>query len=70
MSQLDSVIRITIGVVILFIGYFEILPFTWALILGIVAVIFLFTGVTNVCPLYKLFGFKTKKENKTSLDSK
>ena len=69
MSQLDSVVRITIGIVILFIGSFEIIPFTWMLILGAVAVIFLFSGVSNFCPLYKVLGVKTRKTDNASLDS-
>lgn len=35
---------------------------TWAIILGILAVIFLVTSLIGSCPLYKLFGISTSKK--------
>ena len=64
MSQLDGIIRITIALVIAMVGYFELLPLVWIIVLGVIAVIFLFTGAINFCPIYKLFGISTKNKNK------
>jgi len=34
---------------------------TWAIILGILAVVLLVTGLVGTCPLYMLLGTSTKK---------
>ena len=66
MSKLDGVIRITVAMIIAFIGYFEILPLAWIIGLGILAAIFLFTGVSGFCPIYKAFGMSTRKTEQES----
>ena len=62
MSQLDGIIRITIALMIAVVGYFELLPLTWIIVLGVVAVIFMFTGLTSFCPIYKALGISSKKK--------
>lgn len=70
-SQLDGIIRITIALVIGMVGYFELLPLAWIIVLGVIGAIFLITGAVGFCPIYKGLGISTKKNqaDKTLLDS-
>jgi hypothetical protein len=36
---------------------------TWAIVLGILAIIFLLTSLIGVCPLYMPFKISTKKKS-------
>ncbi len=61
MSQLDRVLRAVIAVLfgVLVLGNF--VSGTLAIVLMVVAIIFLFTALVGFCPLYTLFKFSTKK---------
>lgn len=63
MSHLDQILRIIIAAAVAALSFIGILSTTWAIVLGIIAVIFLLTGLTGFCLLYKLFGLSTLKKS-------
>jgi hypothetical protein len=62
MAMVDRVIRAIIAVVIVVLYFADVIHGTLALILGIVAVVFLLTGIISFCPIYRLFGLSTLPE--------
>jgi hypothetical protein len=66
MSAWDRLFRliIALGIAVLFLT--KILTGTWAIVLGILAVIFFVTAVIGLCPLYAPFKFSTRKKARTS----
>ncbi len=63
MSNLDRILRIIIAAAVAVLYFMGVLSTTWAIVLGIIAVIFLLTGLIGFCPLYKLFGLSTLKKS-------
>ena len=63
MGIADRVIRIALAAVVAVLYFTHQLPMVAAIILGILAVIFLVTGIVGVCPLYLLFGLSTKRKS-------
>lgn len=61
MGSADKVIRIAIAVVIALLYYAHIISGTAAIVLGILAVIFVLTSLVSFCPLYLPFGINTCK---------
>lgn len=61
MGRWDRIIRMLIALLIVILLLVDVLNGTLAVILGIVAIIFLVTSVFGFCPLYVLFKFSTKK---------
>ena len=59
MGTADRIIRTAIAVVIGVLYFTGVLGGTLALILGIVAVLFLLTSLVSFCPTYTLFGIST-----------
>jgi hypothetical protein len=59
MSVLDRAVRAIIAVLIGLLYYFSYITGVWAIVLGIVAAVFLFTAIVGFCPLYRLFGIST-----------
>jgi len=64
MSLADRVIRIAAVIVIAVLYFTDQISGTLAIILGIVAAIFVLTSLVSFCPLYRLFGISTIKINK------
>jgi hypothetical protein len=62
MGMADRVIRTVIAVAIAVLYFFNVIGGTLALILGIVAVLFLLTSLVSFCPSYVPFGISTCKE--------
>ena len=62
MAIADRVIRILIVVFVAVLYFANQLSMVAAIILGILAVVFLVTGIVGVCPLYHLLGISTKKK--------
>jgi hypothetical protein len=62
MGSIDRIIRLAAVVVIAVLYFTGVLSPTWAIILGIVALIFLITSLVGVCPLYMPFGISTRKK--------
>ena len=65
MGTTDSIIRILLAAVIAFLYFTHVISGTTAIVLGLLAVVFIATSLMNFCPLYLPFGISTKK--KTSL---
>ncbi|GIV50556.1 MAG: hypothetical protein KatS3mg038_1077 [Candidatus Kapaibacterium sp.] len=61
MGGLDRGLRIVIAIIIAVLLSAGAVTGTWAIILGIVAVIFLLTSFVSFCPVYALFGMSTRK---------
>jgi hypothetical protein len=62
MGTLDRIIRIGIAVVIAVLYFSGNLSGLAAIILGILAVIFVLTSIVSFCPLYIPFGLSTCKK--------
>lgn len=60
----DKIVRSIIGIVIIILFIFQILPMVWGYILLAVAVILIATSVIGTCPLYLLLRISTYKEKK------
>lgn len=59
MGTLDRIIRTLLVALVAVLYFTNVIGGTLALILGIVAVIFLGTSLVSFCPLYTLFGIST-----------
>ena len=57
----DQIIRTTAAIVIGGLYFGGIISGTTAIVLGLIAVIFLFTSSVGSCPLYMPFKFSTRK---------
>lgn len=64
MGTTDKVIRILIAIVIGVLYFTNTISGTLAIVLGILAVVFLLTSFINFCPLYLPFGINTSKKKK------
>lgn len=61
MGNVDRSIRTLLAIVVAVLYYNGTISGTTALVLGILAVVFLLTSLVSFCPLYALFGLKTCK---------
>lgn len=57
----DRIARIVLGIALLWLGWGGVVTGTWGTVLGIVGFVPLITGLFGWCPLYALFGTRTKK---------
>lgn len=64
MGTIDKAIRFAIAIAIGVLYFTNILSGTWAIILGILAVVFIATSFISFCPLYLPFGINTHKKKK------
>jgi len=62
MGTLDRIIRVVIAAVIAVLYFTGNLSGLAAIILGILAVVFVATSLVSFCPLYLPFGLSTRKE--------
>ncbi len=60
MGALDRVIRVVIAIVIAALYFAGQITGTAAIILGILAAVFLLTSLVSTCPLYLPFGLSTR----------
>ncbi len=58
----DRIVRVILGLVLLYLWLGNVLSGTAAVIVGIIGIVLLVTGVVGFCPLYRVLGFATKKE--------
>ncbi|MBI2619204.1 MAG: DUF2892 domain-containing protein [Ignavibacteriales bacterium] len=65
MGSADRILRSAIALTIGGLYFADSISGTTAIILGLLAVIFLFTGSVGFCPLYAPFKFSTKKVQKS-----
>ena len=61
MSGVDKTVRLLIAFIIAMLYFSNMITGNLALILGVVAAIFVLTSLISFCPLYTLFKFSTKK---------
>jgi len=57
----DRVVRIVLGIALLYLGFAGIVPGGWGLFLKVIGFVPLLTGLVGWCPLYALFKVQTKK---------
>lgn len=65
MGSTDRLLRLLFAVVVAVLYFTNTITGFTAVILGILAVVFLLTSLVGTCPLYMPFRFSTKKEAKT-----
>lgn len=63
MGTLDRIIRLAMVVLVAVLYFTDVISGTLAIILGIVAAVFLITSLVGTCPLYMPFGISTRKES-------
>lgn len=61
MGSVDRVLRLLLTLVVVILLITGVLKGAFAIILGIIAVIFFITSVIGFCPLYVILGLSTKK---------
>ncbi|MEW6362452.1 MAG: DUF2892 domain-containing protein [Pyrinomonadaceae bacterium] len=62
MGTIDRTIRILLALAVGLLYYFGYISGTVAIVLGVIAVIFLLTGIVSFCPLYVPLGISTRKQ--------
>jgi len=62
MGTIDRVLRVILAAVVGVLFFTGVISGTAAVVLGILAVLFLLTGATGFCPLYAPFGISTMKK--------
>lgn len=62
MGTLDRIIRLVIAAIIAVLYFTGNLSGLAAIILGILAIIFVVTSIVSFCPLYLPFGISTRKQ--------
>lgn len=60
-SNLDRIIRVIIGVVLLVLGWGGFIGGTWGLVFKIVGFLPLITGLSGYCLIYSIFKISTRK---------
>jgi len=66
MGPADRIIRIVLAAVIAVFYLTKQINGTWAIVLGILAVVFFVTSLVGFCPLYVPLGLSTKKKPKSA----
>lgn len=61
MHNVDRVVRAVIAVAVLLAWVLGWIGGAFAIVLGVIAAVFLLTGVTGFCPLYRLLGLSTRR---------
>ncbi len=64
LGTVDKVIRIIIAVGIAVLYFTNVISGTLAIVLGILAVVFVLTSFISFCPLYLPFGINTSKKKR------
>jgi hypothetical protein len=61
LGKMDRMVRLVVATLIIILYAMGTISGTVAIVLGVVAGIFLLTSMVNFCPLYKALGISTKK---------
>jgi hypothetical protein len=62
MGSIDRIIRTVIAIVVAILYFTGAISGTLAIVLGVLAAVFLLTSLIGTCPLYLPVGLSTKKE--------
>ena len=62
MGSLDRTLRIIVAALVAVLYFTGMIQGTWAIILLVLAVVFLLTSFVSFCPLYAIFGINTCKK--------
>ncbi len=62
LHSIDRIVRIVLAVILGILILNGTLTGIAGILLGIFAIVFLFTGIISFCPLYKMIGFSTLKK--------
>lgn len=62
MGLADKIIRITVAALIAVLYFTNVISGTVALVLGVLALVFVLTSFISFCPLYLPFGINTRKK--------
>lgn len=63
MGNLDRILRIAVAAVVAVLFYTGTISGTVAIVLGLLAIIFLLTSFISFCPLYLPFGISTRPKS-------
>lgn len=66
LSTLDRIIRTILGLVMIYVAYFEsevLSSISLSIILGVIGISFIVIAIISVCPLYNLIGFSTYRKS-------
>lgn len=66
MGSTDRIIRIMAAIAIAVLYYSGLINGTVAIVLGVLAVVFILTSLVSFCPLYAPFKISTKKNKSSS----
>jgi small-conductance mechanosensitive channel len=66
MGNVDRIIRTLLAILVAVLYFTNQISGTAAIILGIIAIIFLLTSLVGFCPLYVPFKISTRKKEKSS----
>lgn len=61
MGSTDRFLRVLVALIVAVLYFNEMISGTTAIVLGVLAAIFILTSVVSFCPLYYPFGIKTNK---------
>ncbi len=64
MGTIDKAIRILIAVIIVILYFTNVISGTLAIVLGVLAIVFVVTSLIGFCPLYPPLGINTFKKKK------
>lgn len=57
----DRVVRVILGIILLYVGFGGVVAGTLGTVLGIVGALAVITGLIGFCPMYALLKYSTKK---------
>lgn len=63
MGTVDRMLRTLLALLVGVLYYLDIISGTVAIVLGVLAIVFLLTSMISTCPLYMPFGLSTRKEH-------
>ena len=64
MGTADKAIRIMLAIIIAILYFTHVISGTLAIVLGIIAVVFILTSFISTCPLYLPFGINTANKKR------
>ena len=63
LGTVDRVVRVLVALVVAALYFTDVISGTVAIVLGLIAVIFVLTSVVSFCPLYLVFKLSTKTKD-------